>query len=310
MNENKYLYFIKIHELGSITKAAESLYISQPALSKYIRNLERGLGVSLVEREYSPVRFTEAGEIYFRYAKEALKNYDKMRRDIAEAGISLSKTFTFDISTDLTKYFTKDIVKPALEEDRDLDINVVEDTSLNMEKLIENGSVDVGFFGTDIINNEALDYMSIKKDMLWLVCGKGNPRLKDRDVKEVGGRQAHIFSCFEIPSLPFCSRERNYKLADMVDRYISGKGIAIKDDLKVSDIYTMYCLVKDTNRFAFLPNFFISGNGLTDDVALCSVDGDAFPIFIVLARAKNRPLSGKDKKLVRAIRDFTDNSGI
>lgn len=192
MNENKYLYFIKIHELGSITKAAESLYISQPALSKYIRNLERELGVSLVEREYSPVRFTEAGEIYFRYAKEALKNYDKMRRDIAEAGISLSKTFTFGISTDLTKYFTKDIVKPALEEDRDLDIKVVEDTS----------------------------------------------------------------------------------------------------------------------RFAFLPNFFISGNGLTDDVALCSVDGDAFPIFIVMARAKNRPLSGKAKKLVRAIRDFTDNSGI
>ena len=165
MNENKYLYFIKIHELGSITKAAESLYISQPALSKYIRNLERELGVSLVEREYSPVRFTEAGEIYFRYAKEALKNYDKMRRDIAEAGISLSKTFTFGISTDLTKYFTKDIVKPALEEDRDLDIKVVE----------------------------------------------------------------------------------------------------------------------DTNRFAFLPNFFISGNDLTDDVALCSVDGDAFPIFIVMA---------------------------
>ena len=182
MNENKYLYFIKIHELGSITKAAESLYISHPALSKYIRNLERELGVSLVEREYSPVRFTEAGEIYFRYAKEALKNYDKMRRDIAEAGISLSKTFTFGISTDLTKYFTKDFVKLALEE--------------------------------------------------------------------------------------------------------------------------------DTNRFAFLPNFFISGNGLTDDVALCSADGDAFPIFIVMARAKNRSLSGKAKKLVRAIRDFTDNSGI
>ena len=182
MNENKYLYFIKIHELGSITKAAESLYISHPALSKYIRNLERELGVSLIEREYSPVRFTEAGEIYFRYAKEALKNYDKMRRDIAEAGISLSKTFTFGISTDLTKYFTKDIVKLPLEE--------------------------------------------------------------------------------------------------------------------------------DTNRFAFLPNFFISGNGLTDDVALCSVDGEAFPIFIVMARAKNRPLSGKAKKLVRAIRDFTDNSGI
>lgn len=52
MNENKYMYFIKIHELGSITKAAEILYISQPALSKYIRNLERELGVSLIEREY------------------------------------------------------------------------------------------------------------------------------------------------------------------------------------------------------------------------------------------------------------------
>ena len=96
MNEEKYNYFIKICELGSITKAAESLYISQPALSKYLNRIESDLEVKLIEREFSPVKLTDAGEIYLKYSKEMLKRYNQMRDDISgyidSAGKRLSVT--------------------------------------------------------------------------------------------------------------------------------------------------------------------------------------------------------------------------
>ena len=55
-------YFIAIAEEGSISKAAERLYISQPSLSKYLKRLEENFGEELFCRESYPLKLTKAGE--------------------------------------------------------------------------------------------------------------------------------------------------------------------------------------------------------------------------------------------------------
>ena len=57
-------------ECGSISKAAELLYISQPSLSRYLSNLENELGMALFVRTINGTELTEAGKIYVEYAKE------------------------------------------------------------------------------------------------------------------------------------------------------------------------------------------------------------------------------------------------
>ncbi len=68
--EKEINYFLAVAECRSISKAAELLYVSQPALSRSIANLEKSLGHALFLRSLSGTELTEAGELYLEYARE------------------------------------------------------------------------------------------------------------------------------------------------------------------------------------------------------------------------------------------------
>ena len=63
-------YFLTIAECGSISRAAQKLYLTQPALSGSLKRLEESLGVLLFSRDASPLQLTQAGELYYRYVRE------------------------------------------------------------------------------------------------------------------------------------------------------------------------------------------------------------------------------------------------
>ena len=72
MNDNRYNHYIfQIVATGSLTKAAESLGISQPALSLGLNKLERELGFKIFNRQTIPLRFTEEGQIYYEYIQRS-----------------------------------------------------------------------------------------------------------------------------------------------------------------------------------------------------------------------------------------------
>ena len=69
----------------SFTRAAETLYISQPALSKQIRALERQLGVTLFERDRGEVRLTRAGAELVPLAERMLETWEGAKRSLSQA---------------------------------------------------------------------------------------------------------------------------------------------------------------------------------------------------------------------------------
>ncbi len=71
MNTHQYDYFFTLLAEGSVSQAAEKLYISQPALSKYIRNIEEKIGSPLFYRGSRPLRLTEAGRLYRKYLEDS-----------------------------------------------------------------------------------------------------------------------------------------------------------------------------------------------------------------------------------------------
>ncbi len=83
MNHN-YEYFITIAEVGSLTKAAQLLYTTQPALSQYLKRLEKNLGVELFDRSTSPLRLTYTGERYFQYLMQMKNLDDNMRKEFQD----------------------------------------------------------------------------------------------------------------------------------------------------------------------------------------------------------------------------------
>ena len=72
MNHN-YEYFLTIAEVGNLTKAAQILYTTQPALSQYLKRLEKSLGVELFDRSTSPLKLLFPGSVitamYYSFRK-------------------------------------------------------------------------------------------------------------------------------------------------------------------------------------------------------------------------------------------------
>ena len=77
MNLSQLYYFRKLAELQHYTKAAQELYITQPALSNSISHLEQELGIPLFERDGRTVKLTRYGKEFYGYTVESLNALEK-----------------------------------------------------------------------------------------------------------------------------------------------------------------------------------------------------------------------------------------
>jgi DNA-binding transcriptional LysR family regulator len=92
-------YFVAVADELHFTRAAERLFISQPALSKQIRSLERGLGTPLFERHGREVRLTPAGEALLPRARQVLAEWDTAEDAIEQAKEAQQATLLIGMST-------------------------------------------------------------------------------------------------------------------------------------------------------------------------------------------------------------------
>lgn len=75
-------YFKIIAESGSLTKAAQQLHITQPAMSAMLKKLENELGVSLFDRSPNRIHLNKTGEIALIHANTILRNVEQMKADV------------------------------------------------------------------------------------------------------------------------------------------------------------------------------------------------------------------------------------
>ncbi|MBD0711561.1 MULTISPECIES: transcriptional regulator CynR [unclassified Streptomyces] len=94
-------YLLAVADHGNFTRAAEELHISQPTLSQQIKQLERTLGVQLLDRTGRSVRLTDAGAVYVDHAQRALRDLAAAERavhdvqDLSRGHLRLGITPTF-----------------------------------------------------------------------------------------------------------------------------------------------------------------------------------------------------------------------
>jgi LysR family transcriptional regulator, nitrogen assimilation regulatory protein len=82
LDNRKLRYFMTVAEFGSFTKAADALHITQPALSRQIKQLEEELGVDLLLREGRGIRLTDAGEAVLLHARTIARDFERLREDM------------------------------------------------------------------------------------------------------------------------------------------------------------------------------------------------------------------------------------
>lgn len=142
MNLELYRIFLVVAETGNITKASEKLNISQPAVTKHIKNLEDSLGNPLFIRTKKGVVLNEFGKTIFLKVKQALTLIAEAEGEIGAYKNFNKGTIKIGISTTLTRRYLLPFLEQFHKEYPNIIIDIYTDPTKELIKKLKNGMID------------------------------------------------------------------------------------------------------------------------------------------------------------------------
>lgn len=142
---SSYHIFNAVAEAGNLSKAAKSLYISQPAISRAVCRLEQNLSVKLFIRGSRGVRLTEEGKLLYEHTKsafDALRQGEENLRRINGLGINQLR---IGVSTTLCKHILMPYLQKFIQEYPHIQITIQCHSTPEILKLLEEKKIDLGF---------------------------------------------------------------------------------------------------------------------------------------------------------------------
>lgn len=144
MNEKDYLMLKYIYEVQNLTKAAELLYITPPALTYRLQQLEKEFGVSILTKNGRSIEFTPEGRYLVQYAKKALIDLRKTKDHMLNMGSEVQGTLRLGVSRVIAHYKLPPILKEFLNLYPKVEINVNTGISDEVYELLRSNEVQVG----------------------------------------------------------------------------------------------------------------------------------------------------------------------
>jgi DNA-binding transcriptional LysR family regulator len=170
MNTVYFTYVLEIERTGSITKAAESLHIAQPNLSKYVKELEDSIGFPLFARSTKGVIPTKKGAQFLVYARKILDQMERIS-DLSDTNNKVRQRLSISIprSSYIAEGFTNFVSE--LDHDKSIDINLQETNSMQTINSLEDNVFALGIIRYQTIHEKYfLDYLKDKNmdyDKIW-----------------------------------------------------------------------------------------------------------------------------------------------
>ena len=174
-------YFLAVAEHQSFTRAAVSLYVSQPALSQQIKQLEESLETILFDRSGRQVKLTHAGEVYARYAHKALQDLEEGRRALHDVQNLSRGALRIAITPTFTTYLIGPLIKTFHNLYPNITLSIQEMSQEQMEKQLLDDEFDVGIAFAEVHSAE-IETQTLLVETLALVVNKDHPLARHQTI--------------------------------------------------------------------------------------------------------------------------------
>lgn len=173
MSINKYEVFLKVVELGSLTKAAEVLGFTQSGISHTISSLEMEFGFTLLVRNRSGVKLTVNGEQVIQPIREILKWNEQLKQQVAGIHGLETGMITIGTFTSVSVHWLPGMIKEFRKEYPYIEFKLMEGGYLEIEQWIEAGVIDCGFLS--LPSREKFEVFPLKQDRMLAIVAKDHP---------------------------------------------------------------------------------------------------------------------------------------
>lgn len=229
-----YRIFYVVAQHKNITRAAEELLISQPAISKSIKNLEEQLGGQLFIRTKRGVNLTDEGKEFFNYIKQAIEYIDNAERKFSELKNLEAGCIKIGIGSTLTKDFLLPYLEAFHNQYPKIDIQIVTNSPNELMTKLKNGLIDLIILKIDDIDNEA--------DIKLIKCQEVNDCfIANRNYQELIDKE---LSLKDLNNYPLILPSKGSNTRTFLDNIAKQYGVILKPNMEL----TSYSLVVEFTK--------------------------------------------------------------
>ncbi len=167
-------YFLEVCKHGSFSNASKALFVSQPAISQAIRDLEKEYNVVLFLRHNNHLELTEDGKWLQQKADHLLRQADDLRKDLL-ARAENRLVVKIGVAPMLGNMYFYPGINEMQKQLSDIVLDVKEAGSLEISRWMERGSIDLGFCLLDCLDLSKISYKKLNDLELKLCVHKSHP---------------------------------------------------------------------------------------------------------------------------------------
>ena len=234
VNLELYRVFYMVAKCGSLTKAAEELYISQPAVSQSIKQLENQLGISLFNRTHRGMELSaQGGALIYPEVERALVLFNEAENRIEQMKTSATGTIRIGASDTNLEYFLADKIVEFHERFPAVMIEMLAGFTPDTIEQLKANRCDVAFVNLPIQEEADLQlYGNCMRLNDVFICGEKYKEYTD-----------HTLSLLELKNLPLIMMDPNTVARRALDNFLSTLGIELKPSIEVGSWDLMKRLV-------------------------------------------------------------------
>lgn len=213
MADRRLHVFFSVARLLSFTKAAESLHMTQPAVTFQVRQLEEYFNTRLFDRTHNKISLTDAGKRVYEHAEKIFEIYDEMEKSVRELTGEISGVLILGASTTVAEYMLPALLGDFKAKFKDVNIRLKVSNTDGIVSMVENNVIDLGMVEAPV-NNKNLAVEVCRSDRMVAIAPPGHELAKEEKIP-VG----------KILDYPFICREEGSGTREVIVDYIKDAGV-------------------------------------------------------------------------------------
>lgn len=301
-------YVYEVYKERSFSKAAENLYISQPALSAMIKKIEHKIGMPLFDRSMNPIRLTECGEKYVKTAEKIMDLEDEFACYVG----NLAELKAGHLSVGGTYLFSAFIIPPIIQKFQErypyVKISLFEGHTPLLEEKLFAGELDI-LIDNYILDEKIYEKKIFAREHLVLAvpksyasnCHAWKYQLSAQDIRE----NRHLDPAFPGVPLkkfeedPFVVLRSHNDTRIRVEAICRRAGVRPVYALKLNQLLTTYHLTEYGMGISFVSDTVVRSMPDSDKVVFYKVDDEAVVREVYLYYRKNKYLTRSMEEFIK-----------
>ncbi|WP_050424008.1 transcriptional regulator CynR [Bradyrhizobium tropiciagri] len=234
-------YLKAVADLGSFTRAAQTLHVSQPALSQQIKELEERLGAQLLDRSGRQVRPTDLGSAYLERVHRALNELEEGGRAIRDVEDLSAGSLRLGITPTVAAYLIGPVSRRFRASYPNIKLSILVSSHEEIEPALIDDRLDLGIGFGDLLS-EDIEGILLHVERLALIVSA-----KRSSVRKT------VVTAAEAASTPLALLDSSFSIRRTVERYFRHEDLRPQIAVEANSISTLLELVRMTDLATILP---------------------------------------------------------